>query len=115
MVWQASRFDGGKHHRLPAEAAVAGRLIAARVGRGKAKQWLYLFTTLPGPAEEIVALYGGRLKRPFNELSCVSCFCERIIQSCILVHFPDKLRCQRPELCTTDRRQRHAKRCACSS
>src|SRR5208283_321599 len=60
VVWQASRFDGGKHHRLPAQAAVAGRLIAARVGRGKAKQWLYLFTTLPGPAEEIVALYGGR-------------------------------------------------------
>jgi putative transposase len=60
VVWQASRLDGGKHHRLPAQAAVTGRLIAARVGRGKAKQWLYLFTTLPGPAEEIVALYGGR-------------------------------------------------------
>jgi putative transposase len=60
VEWQASRFDGGKHHRLPAQAAVTGRLIAARVGRGKAKQWLYLFTTLPGPVGEIVALYGGR-------------------------------------------------------
>jgi len=30
------------------------------VGRGKSKQWLYLFTTLELPAEEIVALYGQR-------------------------------------------------------
>ncbi|MDQ2947312.1 MAG: hypothetical protein M3Y27_15505, partial [Acidobacteriota bacterium] len=44
--WEASRWDGGKHHRVPAEAAVKGRLIAVRVGRGKSKQWLYLFTTL---------------------------------------------------------------------
>jgi len=60
VVWQASRFDGGKHHRLPPQAAVAGRLIAARVGRGKTKQWLYLFTTRLEPAPEIVAMYGGR-------------------------------------------------------
>lgn len=26
LVWQASRFDGGKHHRLPAQATVADRL-----------------------------------------------------------------------------------------
>jgi hypothetical protein len=58
--WKASRWDGGKHHRLPPEAAVEGRLIAARVGRGKSKQWLYLFTTLDWPAEQIVAAYGGR-------------------------------------------------------
>ena len=37
-----------------------GRLIAWRVGRGKHKQWLYLFTTLSLPAEEVVALYGRR-------------------------------------------------------
>ena len=60
VTWKASRWDGGKHHRLPPEAAVEGRLIAARVGRGKSKQWLYLFTTLDRPAEEIVAAYGGR-------------------------------------------------------
>jgi len=60
VVWRASRWDGGKHHRLPAEAAVEGRVIAARVGRGKSKQWLYLFTTRDWPAEEIVALYGRR-------------------------------------------------------
>ena len=39
---------------------MAGRLIAARVGRGKSKQWLYLFTTSPLPALEVVALYGRR-------------------------------------------------------
>jgi hypothetical protein len=60
VEWQASRLDGGKHHRLPPQAAVKGRLIAARVGRGKAKQWLYLFTTRPEPVAEIVAMYGGR-------------------------------------------------------
>lgn len=60
VVWQASRFDGGKHHCVPPQAAVEGRLIAARVGRGKSKQWLYLFTTRSEPAAEIVAMYGGR-------------------------------------------------------
>jgi hypothetical protein len=60
VVWKASRWDGGKTHCVPPDAAVEGRLIAARVGRGKSKQWLYLFTTLDWPAEEIVALYGCR-------------------------------------------------------
>ncbi len=40
VVWRASRWDGGKHRRVPLEAVVEGRLIAARVGRGKSKQWL---------------------------------------------------------------------------
>ena len=44
----------------PADASVQGRLIARQVGRGKHKQWLYLFTTLVLPAEEIVACYGKR-------------------------------------------------------
>jgi len=35
-------------------------LIAWRVGRSKSKQWLYLFTTLSIPPEEVVALYGKR-------------------------------------------------------
>ncbi len=60
--WQASRFDGGKHHRVPPQAKVEGRLIAVRVGRGKSKQWLYLFTTLTDPQKEIATLYGGRWK-----------------------------------------------------
>jgi hypothetical protein len=58
--WQASRWDGGKDRRLPAEATLQGRLIAARVGRGKSKQWLYLFTTLELPLQEILQLYRRR-------------------------------------------------------
>ena len=60
VTWEASRWDGGKHHRVPAEAAVKGRLIAVRVGRGKSKQWLYLFTTLDWSVEKLVELYGLR-------------------------------------------------------
>jgi hypothetical protein len=30
------------------------------VGRGKSKQWLYLFTTLALPAQSVVGLYGQR-------------------------------------------------------
>ena len=32
----------------------------ARIGRGKSKEWLYLFTTLDLPADEIVQLYARR-------------------------------------------------------
>jgi hypothetical protein len=60
LSWKASRWDGGKQRSLPAEAALQGRLIAARVGRGKSKQWLYLFTTLDLPVPEILQLYGRR-------------------------------------------------------
>jgi len=60
VVWKASRWDGGQRRRYPGEAFVEGRLIAARVGRGKSQQWLYLFTTLELPADEIVELYGRR-------------------------------------------------------
>lgn len=59
-VWRASRFDGGKHHCVPAQATVTGRLIAMRVGRGKSQQWLYLFVTVAGTGREMVALYGCR-------------------------------------------------------
>jgi len=60
VVWRASRWDGGKHRSWPPEAAVSGRLIAWRIGRGKSKSWLYLFTTLELPVEQVVALYGQR-------------------------------------------------------
>ena len=60
VVWRATRWDGGKKRRVPADAMVSGRLIAMRVGRGKSKQWLYLFTTLGWPVEQIVELYGRR-------------------------------------------------------
>lgn len=60
VCWQASRLDRKKHPHWPAGASVEGRLIVVRVGRGKHKQWLYLFTTLTLPADELVALYGRR-------------------------------------------------------
>jgi putative transposase len=60
VCWRASRWDGKGKRAWPADASVPGRLIAARVGRGKHQQWLYLFTTLSLPSEEVVALYGRR-------------------------------------------------------
>jgi hypothetical protein len=60
VVWSASRWDGGKHRRVPPEAAVSGRLVAARIGRGKSKQWLYLFTTLDVDSKVLVEMYGQR-------------------------------------------------------
>jgi len=58
--WMPSRFDGRRQGGMPEGAWVEGRLIAARIGRGKSKQWLYLFTTLALPQEEVVAVYGKR-------------------------------------------------------
>ncbi|HWB86466.1 MAG TPA: IS4 family transposase [Bryobacteraceae bacterium] len=63
--WRSSRWDGRKKGNpqpapWPADASVEGRLIASRVGRGKRKQWLYLFTTTSLSAEEVVALYSRR-------------------------------------------------------
>lgn len=60
VCWRPSRWDGKGQRPWPADACVEGRLIAWRVGRGKHKQWLYLFTTLSMPAEEVVELYGRR-------------------------------------------------------
>jgi hypothetical protein len=62
VCWRASRWDGKKKGQRPwpADASVQGRLIAWRVGRGKRKQWLYLFTNSSLSAEELVALYGRR-------------------------------------------------------
>jgi len=60
VQWRTSRWDGKKNRTWPADASVSGRLIAQQVGRGKHKQWLYLFTTLALPADQIVACYGKR-------------------------------------------------------
>jgi hypothetical protein len=60
VEWKASRWDKAKHDELPANAAVRGRLIVRRIGHGKSKEWLYLFTTLTVPAEQVVAWYGKR-------------------------------------------------------
>jgi putative transposase len=60
VVWHASRFDGGKTRSFPSDCSVSGRLIAARIGRGKSQQWLYLFTTLDLPWQENVEFYRRR-------------------------------------------------------
>jgi hypothetical protein len=60
VVWEASRFDGAKQGGFAPASAVKGRVIAIRIGPGKSKEWLYLFTTLDLPAEEIVELYARR-------------------------------------------------------
>lgn len=60
VVWKVSRWDQMQITPWPPGASLSGRLLAARVGRGKSKQWLYLFTTLDLPVKQIVALYGQR-------------------------------------------------------
>ena len=60
MIWRASRFDGRRQGGMPEGACVAGRLIAMRIGRGRSKEWLYLFTTLTLPAAEVQEMYGRR-------------------------------------------------------
>jgi len=60
VVWKPSRCDRPQAAAWPQDAAVAGRLIAARLGSGRSQEWIYLFTTLNLPAEEVVALYGRR-------------------------------------------------------
>jgi hypothetical protein len=60
VVWKASRWDGGKRRKFDGDSQLSGRLIVARIGRGKSQQWLFLFTTLAWPAKELVELYGRR-------------------------------------------------------
>jgi len=58
--WRPSKFERRKTAHLPETAAVPGRLIACRVGRGKRKQWLYLFTTWEVEDQEVIKSYGKR-------------------------------------------------------
>jgi hypothetical protein len=63
VSWTASRWDGAKFGGMPEGAKIDGRLIAMRFGRGKSKQWLYLFTPVPPlelPREQALAMYGKR-------------------------------------------------------
>lgn len=62
VIWRPSREDrrNPRNPEWPDNAAVTGRLIAARVGKGQAKTWLYLFTTASAPASALVDLYGQR-------------------------------------------------------
>lgn len=60
LQWRPSKFERRRRADAPPTAAVPGRLIARRVGRGKHKQWLYLFTTWAIDDEAVVAWYGKR-------------------------------------------------------
>jgi hypothetical protein len=60
LQWRPSKFERRKGATLLPDAMVPGRLIAWRVGRGKHKQWLYLFTTWEIPDEAVVEWYGKR-------------------------------------------------------
>jgi hypothetical protein len=62
VCWIPSPYDGRRQGGMPKQACVQGRLITARIGRGKSKQWLHLFTNLAWPPEEVVALYGKRYR-----------------------------------------------------
>jgi len=59
VEWRPSKLEQSKHGKLASDV-VQGHLIVWAVGRGKTKQWLYLFTTLTLAPAEIVALYGKR-------------------------------------------------------
>ena len=60
VTWRAGGGDRTGKQSRPPGAEIQGRLVVRRIGRGKSKQWLYLFTTLTLPADEVVALYGKR-------------------------------------------------------
>ena len=62
VQWRPSRWDRLNWEERPAEAVIEGRLIAARVGRGKSRQWLFVFTTAALSGDQVVALYGQRWK-----------------------------------------------------
>jgi len=60
ICWKPSPFDGRRRGGMPSGASLSGRLISLRIGRGKSKEWLHLFTTLALPSEQVLALYGKR-------------------------------------------------------
>lgn len=60
VVWRPSRADRRSHPALPHDACLSGRLIVRHLKRHGQVIVLYLFTTLPRPADEIVELYGRR-------------------------------------------------------
>lgn len=60
VQWSPSRFDRQAHAELPEQAMVSGRLLVAQLRDGSETEFLYLFTTLALPAQQILALYGNR-------------------------------------------------------
>jgi len=60
VCWTPSRFDGRSKGGMPPQAKIRGRLLSIRIGRGKSKQWLHLFTTLALEQAAVLELYGKR-------------------------------------------------------
>jgi hypothetical protein len=60
ISWQASQWDRKAHPGLPAQATVKGRILVAQMQSGSETEFLYLFTTLSLPAEEILEIYRCR-------------------------------------------------------
>lgn len=62
IVWKPSKDDRRTHPDLPVDACVSGRLIVRQVqpDNGATPFLLALFTTLEGPQQPILALYGRR-------------------------------------------------------
>jgi hypothetical protein len=62
VVWKPSAYERKQHPELPPDAQLKGRLLVRQVqpDNGGKPFLLSLFTTLPGPPEEILNLYGQR-------------------------------------------------------
>lgn len=62
FVWKPSAADRRSHPELPGDACVVGRLIVRQVqpDNSSAPLLLSVFTTLQGPQEQILMLYGQR-------------------------------------------------------
>ena len=60
VEWLASRYDRRTHPDLPPQASVAGRILVAQMQSGSTTEFLYLFTTLDLPAEQILEIYRCR-------------------------------------------------------
>jgi hypothetical protein len=60
VTWRPSKWERKTHPGLPAQAAVSGRILVAQMRSGSETEFLYLFTTLTVPAEEILEIYRCR-------------------------------------------------------
>ena len=56
VVWRASRWDCSAHPQLPEQAWLEGRLIVC-LNPSRPNEFLYLFTTLSLPGQEILGIY----------------------------------------------------------
>jgi putative transposase len=60
VEWLASRSDRLRHPDLPPQASVRGRMLVAQMQSGSTTEFLYLFTTLDLPAQQILEIYRCR-------------------------------------------------------